>query len=99
MAQAKVSKIQSTVLNVAPWSCVMTKTKKQIGLQTATVIMAQMQMPERKAACRLCAPLSKRLATKLRHHAGYCSARVRAAIDRCNSVGKSVEVSVTINQI
>jgi hypothetical protein len=27
MAQAKVSKIQSTMLNVAPWSWVMTKAK------------------------------------------------------------------------
>ena len=99
MAQAKVPKIQSTVLNVAPWSWVMTKMKMQIGLQNATVIMARMQMLERKAACRLCEPLSKRSATKLRHHAGYCSARVSAAIDRCNSVGKSVEDSVTINQI
>ena len=50
MAQAKVSKIQSTVLNVAPWSRVMTKAKMQIGLQTATVITVLMQMPERKTA-------------------------------------------------
>ena len=99
MAQAKASKPQSTALTIAPWSWVTTKPKIQIGHESAMVIMAHIHMPERRAACPLCSPRSKRPATKLRHYAGYCSPWVSTATERCNRVGMSVENSVTINQI
>jgi hypothetical protein len=74
MAGTKVPKTQSMVFNVALWSWVMANAKIRIAIQSAAVIMAQIQMPEKRAACSLCAPHSKRPATKLRHHVGYSSA-------------------------
>jgi hypothetical protein len=78
MAGTKVSKTQSMVFNVALWSWVMANAKIRIAIQSAAVIMAQIQMPEKRAACSLCAPHSKRPATKLRHHVGYSSAMASA---------------------